>query len=591
VAERHSRNGSPPRAAHYYRKSTDRQEDSIDRQRDAVAAYARRRGYEPAGEPYVDEGIAGDVFDRRPAFQRLLKDAAAGKFDVIVMDEPSRLSRQDPIDLIELVVAPLRRSGVTLDTASKGPIDYGSLAGIIMMTVHAHKASEESMDLSRRVLGGIARRAKAGDWFGWMAPYGLRIIRDVDQATGKVLGRKCVLGPEEEVRAVRFVFEAVADRGWTLRRVCRELEARGARPPVGNGRGGNKAEGRWNPSTVRKMLTNRKYVGDMPWNEVHAGKYSFLEGGEVRQHGTINRRVSRNGQADVVVVPDVLPAIIDRATFARAGAALALARQRTSPSGGAAHYLFTHLLVCGDCGSFMRGCPVHGKKGYLCARYKEYGSGACSRNTVREAQVKDAVMGHLLGEILSPQRLDEVEAEMERRIEAERKSGEADRLKGQVQALEKDIAQGNANLARLPADRLPGVIAQVRAWEGERAGLLARLDELESGAGQAKAVLGEARKQLWRLREALEGDDEEAQAAVIREVISKVEVRFTHERTSGRRSATGQGRVLCKPAGLVLYVRPGLGLSCLVTSDCRSQVHGGAWCRASSSPRRPGRPG
>jgi DNA invertase Pin-like site-specific DNA recombinase len=582
MPERHSTNGGP-RACAYLRKSTEEQAQSIGRQRDQVTRYAAARGYRLVAE-YKDEGIAGDVFDRRPDFQKMLAAAGRREFEVIVVDEPSRLSRQNPIELIETVVAPLRRSGVKIDTVSKGALDYESLAGLIMMTVHAHKSEEESRDLSRRLLAGIARRAAAGDWFGWMPPFGLRIARDVDPATGKVASRKCVYGPEEEVRAVRFIFDAVANRGWSLRRVCRELEARGVLPPAGNGLGSNKAAGRWNPGTVRNILKNRKYVGDLPWNETHSGKYSAWRDGKVDQPGTVNRRSGKSRAGDVVIVPDVIPAIIDRDTFARAAAALARSETRTSPRGGPDSYLFTHMLVCGDCGSFLRGQPDHGRKGYICARYKEYGTGACARNTVREDVLLRAILGKVKGDVLSRGRLDAIEAEMVRRLEAERSSGEADRLRRQAAALDRDIAQGNANLARLPEDRLPGVIAQIRLWEGERAGLLARLHELDGGADQVKAVLAEARKQLWRLREALEDGDQEAQATVIREVVSKVEVRFAHERTHGRRSPTGAARTLSRAASLVLYVRPGLGLSCLVISDCRSPARGGASGRASSCP-------
>jgi DNA invertase Pin-like site-specific DNA recombinase len=568
-------------AVTYLRKSTDEQKQSIGRQRDQVARYAAARGYRLARE-YVDEGIAGDVFDKRPAFQEMLRAAQRKEFDVILVDEPSRLSRQNPIDLIEKVVAPLRRSGVKIDTASKGPLDYESLAGIIMMTVHDHKSEDESRDLSRRVLGGMVRRAQAGAWFGWICPYGLRIVREIDPVTGKVTARQCVLGPEEEVRAVRFIFDAVANWGWSLRRVCRELEARGVKVPAGNGRGGNKRAGRWNAGTVRKMLKNRKYVGDLPWNETHAGKYSAWKAGKLEQSATVNRRSTRNGDGDVIVVPDIIPPLIDRDTFARAAAALERSQGRTSPQGGADGYLFTHMLVCGDCGAFLRGQPDHGRKGYICANYKEYGSDACSRNTVAEEVLWDAILGALKDDILSPARLDDIEAEMTRRLEEERASGEAERVKKQLDALDRDIAQGNANLARLPEDRLPGVIAQVRQWEGERAGLLARLNDLENGADEMKAVLAEARKQLWRLRDALEEGDREAQAAVVREVVSRVEVHFTHERTHGRRSRTGKGRLLSKAVKAVVYVRSGLGMSCLVISDCRSPARGGASGRANS---------
>jgi DNA invertase Pin-like site-specific DNA recombinase len=551
------------RAAAYFRKSTDQQKDSIDRQRAGVTAYAGRRGFTIIGE-YVDEGIAGDVFDKRPGFQRLLRDAARDRFDVIVVDEPSRLSRQNPVELIEKVVAPLRRAGIKLDTASKGPLDYESLAGLIMMTVNASKAVDEVRDLARRTLGGIAKRARAGLWFGWAPPYGLRIVREIDDK-GKVVSRKCVYGPEEEVRAVRFIFDAVANRGWTLRRVCLELKARGVRPPTQR-QGGKERSGHWNRGTVRKMLRNRKYVGDLPWNETHIGKYFACRDGEVVEDLAGPRPQTRiyNDAADVVVVaaPDLIPPIIDRDTFARAGAALSRAGRHCNPGGKAASYLFTRVLTCGDCGGYMRGQPSHGRKTYICSQYKEGGTKACSRNTVGEQPIKDAILGALLDEILSPDRLNRIEQEMERRLENERQDGEADRLRQRVEAIDRDLAQGNARLVRIPEDRLAGVIAQMREWEGERAGLLTRIGDLENGPTEAKAILDEARKQLWRLRESLEGDDEEAQATVVREVVSRVEVRFERERTPRR--------VLSKATALVLYVRPGLGLSELVIPGCRS---------------------
>jgi DNA invertase Pin-like site-specific DNA recombinase len=554
--------------------SNNHQENSIARQKNQVVPYAAHKGFELAAE-YADEGIAGDEFEKRSGFQRLLRDAAAGKFEVILVDEPSRLSRDDPIDFIVKVVDPLRRAGVRVDTVSAGPLDYESLAGIILSVVHADKSSGETKTLSRRTLAGMARLAKEGLWFGWICPYGLRIVRTIDPTTGKVTDRECVYGPEEEVRHVRFIFDTMANRGWSLRRICRELEARGAKLPKGNGYGKNKAEGRWNTRTVRKILTNRKYVGDLPWNETHQGKYSAWKDGAVVQSGTINRRTHRHQAEDWIVAPDIIPPLIDRNTFTRAGTALAAAQKRTSPQGDF-RYLLTHALVCGDCGAFLRGQPDHGRKSYICAKYKEYGSEACHRNTVLEAPLLESILAVLLDEVLNPARLDAIEAEMDRQLQAERDAGGIERLRQQIGALEHDIAQGNVNLARLPEDRLAGVVATIRGWEGERDTLRARLGELENGSDESRHVLDEARKQLWRLREALEGDDEEMQAAVVREVVSKIEMRFTHEQTHGQRSATGKGRTLNRPAGAVLYVRPGLGLSCVVTSDFQSPAHGGA---------------
>jgi DNA invertase Pin-like site-specific DNA recombinase len=593
MSEKQTTNGAL-RACAYYRKSTDEQEQSIDRQRDQVTRYATGRGYRIVAE-FKDEGISGDEFDRRSDFQKMLAAAGRNEFEVIVVDEPSRLSRQNVIELIEKVIAPLRRSGVRIDTASKGPLDYDSLAGIIMMTVHAHKSEDEARDLSRRVLGGQTRRAREGKMFAGPVPYGLRIVRTIDETSGKVIDRQCVHGPEEEVRVVRFIFDAVANRGWSLHQVCRELELRRVPPPVGNGYGTNKVRGSWNRRTVRNILMRRKYVGDLDWNNVHTGKYSVLKEGNIEQHSTVNRRTTRSRPEDVVIVPDAIPPIIDRSTFARAAAVLSRAQKMTSPVNGQARYLFTHLLVCGDCGAFLRGHPVKGRKTYVCANYLEYGCQACARNCVYEDAVKTAIFGALRDDILSPERLDQIEAEVRDRLEQERASGEGDRLKLKADALARDIDQGETNLARLPADRLPGVIAKIRSWEAERDEILARIRELETGKGETQTILKIARQELWRLRESLIGDDEEAQLAVVREVVSKIEVRFTHQETPGHRSANGKGRPRSKATGLTVYVRPGLALSCLFTSnrdsvDRRGPRRGTSRRTISSCrPRRPAR--
>ncbi len=214
------------------------------------------------------------------------------------------------------------------------------------------------------------------------------------------------------------------------------------------------------------MLVNRKYVGDMDWNNVHAGKYSVLKDGRIEQHSTVNRHTTRNRPEDVVIVPDEIPPIIDRETFARAAAALERAQKMTSPANGPARYLFQHMLVCGDCGAFLRGQPVRGQKTYICGNYKDHGALVCNRNTVSEDSLKAAIFGTLRDNILSTARLEAIEAEMESRLKEARSSGEGDRLKAKADALARDIAQGNANLARLPEDVLPGVVAQVRSWQG-----------------------------------------------------------------------------------------------------------------------------
>src|SRR5947199_56221 len=108
-------------AVAYYRMSTDKQEDSIDRQRSQVELYAERRGYKIIRE-YRDEGIAGDEEEKRKGFMRMMRDAQTGQFEVILVDDKDRFGRFDSITQ-GFYIHPLRRAGVRLETVAPRAID------------------------------------------------------------------------------------------------------------------------------------------------------------------------------------------------------------------------------------------------------------------------------------------------------------------------------------------------------------------------------------------------------------------------------------------------------------------------------------
>src|SRR5579871_5867157 len=122
----------PIRAVAYYRMSTDKQEDSIDRQRSQVEPYAPKHGYTILRD-YMDEGIGGDEVAKRAQFVQMLKDAQRGQFRVILCDDKDRFGRFDSIDY-GYYVKPLRDAGVKLVTVAQGLIDWNSFAGRISDT-------------------------------------------------------------------------------------------------------------------------------------------------------------------------------------------------------------------------------------------------------------------------------------------------------------------------------------------------------------------------------------------------------------------------------------------------------------------------
>ncbi len=115
-------------AAIYARKSTEQngvadEARSVTRQVEQASAYAARKGWTVADEHvYVDDGISGAEFAKRPGFLRLMNALKPRPpFQVLVMSEESRLGREaieTSYALKQLVQAGVRVSRSTSRTAS-----------------------------------------------------------------------------------------------------------------------------------------------------------------------------------------------------------------------------------------------------------------------------------------------------------------------------------------------------------------------------------------------------------------------------------------------------------------------------------------
>jgi DNA invertase Pin-like site-specific DNA recombinase len=229
--------------------------------------YAQTHGYHIVAE-YTDEGIPGDEIHKRREFQRLLRDAQAGLFTAILCDDKDRFGRFDSIDAGE-VIAPLRRKGVWLDTVAQGKIDWESFQGRVTDVILQEAKNMETEALSRRVLSMQLLAAQDGRHNGGRAAYGFRL--EPDPVRGKAY-----VPDGHKADVVRFIFRRY-DEGATLGQIAAELKGRGVRSPTGNLD--------WGRPALWRILTNRKYVGDLPWGVRPAGK-RHRHGGNGRLEAT-----------------------------------------------------------------------------------------------------------------------------------------------------------------------------------------------------------------------------------------------------------------------------------------------------------------
>src|SRR4029453_17142846 len=110
------------RAAVYCRKSTRQRGVSDDaksvvRQEELARAFAERQGW-TVEHVFVDDGISGAEFERRPGFQQMLAAAKRRQFQMLIVEDDSRVGRE----MIETghTLKQLKQHGVTVFEYLKG---------------------------------------------------------------------------------------------------------------------------------------------------------------------------------------------------------------------------------------------------------------------------------------------------------------------------------------------------------------------------------------------------------------------------------------------------------------------------------------
>ena len=144
--------------------------ESIKTQKAMLTQYAREHNFLVV-EVYVDDGWSGLNFDR-PDFNRMLDDIEAGKIDVVITKDLSRLGRDHLKDCV--------------DTANKNN-DIAALKNVMNEFY--------SRDNSRKIRSSIRARAKAGLYRSSFNPIGYRKAPDnhnkliVDEETAWIVKR------------------------------------------------------------------------------------------------------------------------------------------------------------------------------------------------------------------------------------------------------------------------------------------------------------------------------------------------------------------------------------------------------------------
>ena len=453
------------RAVIYARYSSDNQRDaSIDDQIRLCRTKIAQEGWTLVAT-YSDRGLSGAT-PFRPGYQKLLEDARAGQFDVVVAEALDRLSR-DQEDIAALHKR-LAFSGIRIVTIAEGEISdlHVGLKG----TMNALYLK----DLAQKTRRGLEGRVRDGRSGGGLC-YGYAVVKETDARGEPVRGGRRV--NETEAAIVRRIFQEFA-AGASPWAIARRLNAEGIDGPDGSV---------WRDTSIRGhqtrgtgLLNNELYIGRLVWNRLRYVKDP--------QTGKRLSRPNPPAQWVITEVPELR--IVDRELWEAvklrqqeiAGSATVQKVRAQAPwTKRRARHLLTGKVTCGGCG----GPVVAIGRDYLaCSNARELKT--CEhRRGIRRAVLEELILDALRANLMQPDLVQAFVAEFHKEINRQSATQALDRTR-----LEKELAAVGR--------KLDGLIEAIA--EGLRTpGTLAKLQELEDRKAKLEAELASAPPSVVRL--------------------------------------------------------------------------------------------
>jgi site-specific DNA recombinase len=342
------------RAAIYARISQDRTGAGLGvaRQEADCRTLCERLGWHVV-EVYVDNDLTAFSGRRRPEWDRLVADIKAGHIDAVATWHLDRLTRQ--VRELEDVVDLAAEHGLELASVT-GELDLRTSTGRLqarMMGVIARQASEQASERLRRQR---QQAADAGKFHGSPRPFGYESDGVTIREDEAVIVRECA---------------ARALAGESLHSICRDLDDRGIRTPLGNP---------WTRKSLRHVLVSARISGR-------------------REHRPVSDYISGNRPLLGEITADaVWPGIISAEDSDRLRELLTRPARNTGPKGRS--YLLSGILRCHQCGSGLVGRPAHGKPRYVCD--KRPGTTACGTISVTAEFADRVVRDMVLKALASP---------------------------------------------------------------------------------------------------------------------------------------------------------------------------------------------
>ena len=237
----------------YCRVSTDgiSQTTSFELQRNYYVKLVKKRIQWKLIAMYSDEGIAATSTDKRIGLLQMLEDAKAGKFDVIIVKNLSRLSR-NLMDCMNIIYA-LRNLpnpvGIFFESENLYTLDKSADFTLQVLSL---VAQEESHKKSEAMLASYYMRFSQGQY---LVP---------DLLGYRKVGKNQIAVDVEEAKTVQLIFMMFL-AGYSPKTIAGVLTELGRKTHTHVTTAGVVKEGivKWTPESIKNILKNERRCGDV----------------------------------------------------------------------------------------------------------------------------------------------------------------------------------------------------------------------------------------------------------------------------------------------------------------------------------------
>jgi DNA invertase Pin-like site-specific DNA recombinase len=318
--------------------------ESIQNQKTLLTKYVKTQGLTLV-DIYIDDGFTGTNF-KRPAFQRMLNDIEAGKINMVITKDLSRLSR-DYIGTGEYVEKWFPAHNVRYVALTDAIDTFQSSANNDIAPFKAILNDMYAKDLSKKIRTALHTMQSEGKWVGACPPFGYKIDSN----------NKNHLVPDEyESQIVKRIFSMFVE-GYKINQICNKLNDDQV-PTFSLTRNRNNQYTTWSNATIKKILQNQLYTGDMVQNRRCRVSYKY-------------RKIVCNPENEWIIKENMHEALVDKKTFLLVQQLLPKQHQRNDKK---EYFLLDGLLKCADCGHNIgiRARRSNGKATTVCNYYRKF---------------------------------------------------------------------------------------------------------------------------------------------------------------------------------------------------------------------------